>query len=112
MSCLFCEIAAGTLPATMVYEDDQALAFEDIHPLAPYHLLIVPRKHIPTINDLEPEDNALIGHLFQVAKTMAKKLNIDVKGYRTVINCNLAAGQTIFHVHLHLLGGRNLGLPG
>jgi len=94
-----------------VYEDDLVVAFKDLRPQAPVHLLITPRKHIPTLNDLMPEDNALIGQMFQVAKKLAMQSNVHQKGYRTVFNVNAGAGQSVYHVHLHLLGGRMFSWP-
>jgi histidine triad (HIT) family protein len=87
------------------------VAFKDLRPQAPVHLLVVPKKHIPTMNDLMPEDNALIGHMLQVAKTLAKQSNIHQKGYRTVFNVNAGAGQSVYHIHMHLLGGRMFSWP-
>lgn len=109
--CLFCSIIEGKIPAQKVYEDDNCIAFRDIKPQAPTHVLIVPRKHIPTLNDLKPEDAELVGRLFLVAKQIATSEGVADAGYRTVFNCNAAAGQAVFHIHLHLLGGRNLGWP-
>lgn len=109
--CLFCSIIEGKIPAQKVYEDDNCIAFRDIKPQAPTHVLIVPRKHIPTLNDLKPEDAELVGRLFLVAKQIAASEGVADAGYRTVFNCNAAAGQAVFHIHLHLLGGRNLGWP-
>jgi histidine triad (HIT) family protein len=94
-----------------VYEDDLVVAFKDLRPQAPVHLLITSRKHIPTLNDLMPEDNALIGQMFQVAKKLAMQSNVHQKGYRTVFNVNAGAGQSVYHVHLHLLGGRMFSWP-
>jgi histidine triad (HIT) family protein len=94
-----------------VYQDDLVVAFKDLRPQAPVHLLITPRKHIPTLNDLMPEDNALIGQIFQVAKKLAMQSNVHQKGYRTVFNVNAGAGQSVYHVHLHLLGGRMFSWP-
>jgi histidine triad (HIT) family protein len=94
-----------------VHEDDLVVAFKDLRPQAPVHLLITPRKHIPTLNDLMPEDNALIGQMFQVAKKLAMQSNIHHKGYRTVFNVNAGAGQSVYHIHLHLLGGRMFSWP-
>ena len=94
-----------------MYEDDLVVAFKDLRPQAPVHLLITPRKHIPTLNDLMPEDNALIGQMFQVAKKLAMQSNVHQKGYRTVFNVNAGAGQSVYHVHLHLLGGRMFSWP-
>lgn len=109
--CLFCKIAAGEIPADVVFESDHALAFRDINPQAPTHILIIPRKHIATINDLQVEDASIIGKLFLAAQQIAADEGIADEGYRTVMNCNKGAGQTVFHVHLHLLGGRQLGWP-
>lgn len=109
--CLFCSIIEGKIPAQKVYEDGDCVAFRDIKPQAPTHVLIVPRKHIPTLNDLKPEDAELVGRLFLVAKQIAVNEGVADAGYRTVFNCNAAAGQAVFHIHLHLLGGRDLGWP-
>ena len=109
--CLFCKIANGTIPAKMVYEDDMVVAFDDINPQAPHHKIIIPRKHIATINDAEASDSQLIGHMVHVAANLAKKLNIAEPGYRIVMNCNAQAGQTVFHIHFHLLGGRQMTWP-
>lgn len=111
MDCLFCKIAAGQIPAKVVYQDDQLLAFEDISPRAPHHLLIIPQKHIATLNDIHDEDCELLGRMVQTASQLAKQLNIHEDGYRIVSNCNAGAGQTVFHIHLHLLGGRSLTWP-
>jgi len=111
MDCLFCKIATGKIPATIIYRDDWVVAFDDIHPQAPQHKLIIPQKHIATLNDLQEEDNELIGHMIQTASQLAKQLAIADEGYRVVLNCNAGAGQTVFHVHLHLLGGRPLTWP-
>ncbi len=109
--CLFCRIVAGSIPATLVHEDANAVAFRDINPQAPLHALIVPRRHISTLNDLTPGDDALVGSLFRVAATIAAQHGYSERGYRTVFNCNREAGQTVFHVHLHLLAGRGLAWP-
>jgi histidine triad (HIT) family protein len=109
--CLFCKIVAGDIQADVVYESDQALAFRDINPQAPTHVLIIPRKHIATINDLQFEDASIIGDLFLATQQIAADEGIADAGYRAVMNCNKGAGQTVFHVHLHLLGGRQLGWP-
>jgi len=111
MDCLFCKIAKGEISAKIIYRDDCVVAFDDINPQAPQHKLIVPEKHISTLNDLLPADNELIGHMVQTAKMLAKELNISEEGYRVVMNCNANAGQTVFHVHLHLLGGRRMPWP-
>ena len=107
---LFQRIADGEIPADIVYEDAQCLAFRDINPQAPTHILIVPRKPIPPLDDLTPEDEPVVGHLFTVAKHIAQEEGLT-NGYRTVFNCGEAAGQTVFHIHLHLLGGRALTWP-
>ena len=109
--CLFCKILAGDVPADLVYESNEAIAFRDINPQAPSHVLIIPRQHIETINDLGPGDSALIGNLFLVAQQVAKDEGIAENGYRVVTNCNSDAGQTVFHIHLHMLGGRRLNWP-
>ena len=109
--CIFCKIAAGEIPTTKVYDDGEVLAFRDINPEAPVHLLVIPRRHIATLNDLTEADAALIGRLYLAAKQVATELGVAENGYRTVINCNRDAGQIVFHVHMHLLAGRELGWP-
>lgn len=109
--CLFCKILSGEVPSTKVYEDELCYAFDDINPQAPTHVQIIPRKHIATLNDLVPEDEPLAGHMINVAKEIARERGIEESGYRTVFNCNRGAGQSVFHIHLHLLGGRSLGWP-
>ena len=111
MSCLFCRIAAGEIPASKVYEDADVLAFNDINPQAPLHVLIVPKRHIATINDVAESDQALVGQLVRRAAAIAAEEGYADRGYRTVFNCNAEAGQTVFHIHLHLLAGRGLGWP-
>lgn len=111
MNCLFCKIINQEVPANILYEDDLVIAFDDIDPKAPVHKLIVPRKHIATLNDLTPDDNIYFNQLGQTAKRLAKELNIAEDGYRLVINCNAGAGQTVFHLHAHLLGGRDMHWP-
>jgi histidine triad (HIT) family protein len=108
---LFCKILAGDIPAEMVFESETAIAFRDINPQAPVHVLIIPRKHIATINDIADEDQVLIGSLYSVAREIAAAEGIAEDGYRTVMNCNEGAGQTVFHIHLHLIGGRTLSWP-
>lgn len=110
-NCLFCNIVAGEIPADIIYEDDSIIAFRDINPQAPVHILIIPKLHISTLNDLKPEHAELIGELILSAKDIAKKEGISDAGYRTGFNCNKAAGQTVYHIHLHLLGGRNFSWP-
>ena len=109
--CLFCRIVAGEIPAEIVFEDDQVLAFRDINPAAPVHCLVIPKRHIATLNDLAAGDESLVGHMYQVAAGLARDLGIAEPGYRTVLNCNADAGQTVFHIHLHLLGGRQMTWP-
>ena len=111
MSCLFCRIIAGEIPSSKVYEDDEVFAFNDINPQAPLHVLVVPKRHIATVNDLAPGDEALVGTLVRRAAAIAVENGYAERGYRTVFNCNAEAGQTVFHVHLHLLAGRGLGWP-
>lgn len=110
-NCLFCRIAAGEIPAKLIYQDEDVLAFHDINPQAPLHALIIPRKHIATINDLQADDAALVGQLFLVAKQIAAEQGYDEDGYRVVMNCGVQAGQSVFHIHLHLLAGRPLKWP-
>ena len=111
MSSLFTKIINREIPSEIVYEDNEIIAFNDINPQAPIHVLIVPKKEIKTLNDLEIDDKEIIGKMFLTAKKLAVKLNIDKTGYRTVFNCNEHGGQTVFHIHLHLLGGRQLIWP-
>jgi len=110
-SCLFCRIAKHELPAKVVYEDDRVIAFDDINPQAPMHILIVPHKHIPTLNDATAADNDLLLHMFAVARKLAQQNGVAHSGYRTVFNVNSEAGQSVFHLHLHVLGGRKLSWP-
>lgn len=111
MECLFCRIVSGEVPATTVYRDDLVVVFNDINPQAPEHKLIIPQKHISTLNDVAAEDKELLGHMLHVAKMLAKEIGIADAGYRVVMNCNAGAGQTVFHVHAHLLGGRGFSWP-
>ena len=111
MSTIFSKIINKEMDADILYEDSKSIAFKDINPVASTHILIIPKKEIPTINDIQDSDKELIGHLFIVAKKIAKKLNIDKDGYRIVFNCNDDAGQTVFHIHMHLIGGRKLLWP-
>ena len=108
---LFLKIIARDIPAQVVYETDDVLAFRDINPQAPLHVLIVPKRRIRTINDIEPGDEELVGKLFSAARNIAKAAGMEEAGYRVVMNCNEAAGQTVFHIHLHLLGGRQFNWP-
>lgn len=109
--CLFCTISTGDTPADIVFENDRVIAFHDINPQAPIHILIIPKIHIPTLNDLEEYHTELVGELIQVAKDLAKSLGIAENGYRVGFNCNDDGGQTVFHIHLHLLGGRSFSWP-
>jgi histidine triad (HIT) family protein len=108
---IFGKIARGEIPADIVYEDDDVVAFRDLSPQAPTHILVIPRKPIPTLNDMASEDAELVGKLFLAAARIARQEGIADSGYRTVVNCNAAAGQTVFHLHLHVLGGRPMQWP-
>lgn len=110
-NCIFCKIAAGDLPARMVYQDELVVAFEDLNPQAPHHILLVPRKHVRTTLDLTTADNEMIGHVYQVAGKIAHDLEFAEDGFRVVNNCNEGAGQSVWHIHFHLLGGRDLTWP-
>jgi histidine triad (HIT) family protein len=110
-NCLFCKIRDGEIPADVVYENENVLAFRDVNPQAPTHVLIVPKKHIATVNDLDEADAQVIGEMYLAAKLLATREGIDEDGYRLVVNCNSQAGQTVFHIHLHLLGGRAMTWP-
>ena len=111
MDCLFCNIAKGNIPVKLLYEDELDVAFDDINPQAPVHFLVIPKKHIAKALDLGTEDNALVGHLYQVANKIARDKGIAVRGHRLVMNCNAEAGQTVWHVHLHVMGGRLMNWP-
>ena len=111
MSTIFLKIINKEIPAEIVYEDDELLAFNDINPQAPVHILIIPKKEIKTLNDIESEDKEIMGRMMLLAKDLAKENNIDKSGYRTIFNCNDDGGQTVFHIHLHLIGGRSLNWP-
>jgi histidine triad (HIT) family protein len=109
--CLFCKIVTGDLPADIVLQDDDVIAFRDINPKAPTHILVIPRQHVATLNDLKTTDAELVGKLYLTASRIAADEGIADAGYRTVMNCNEAAGQSVFHIHLHLLGGRPMAWP-
>ena len=111
MACIFCKIINKTIPVKIIYEDEHVLAFEDINPQAPVHTLIIPKKHISTNLDINKEDNGLLGHLFRVANKIARDKGIAERGFRLVMNCNPESGQTVFHIHLHILGGRQMHWP-
>ena len=109
--CLFCRIRDGEIPCDKVYEDDHVLAFRDVNPQAPTHILIIPKKHIATVNDLVDEDQAVAGQIMLAAGKIAAQEGIDDDGYRLVMNCNEGAGQVVFHIHMHLVGGRRMSWP-
>jgi len=109
--CLFCKMVAGEIEPDVVYETDRLLAFRDIEPKAPTHILIIPKKHISTINDIVTEDASLMGELYLAAKEIASQQGLAESGYRVVMNCNEQGGQAVYHIHLHLLGGRQMGWP-
>lgn len=109
--CLFCRIIAGEIPATIVFQDDAVVAFRDITPQAPMHVLVIPRRHVGSLNDLTEADDALVGRLVRTAAAIAQQHGYGPAGYRTVVNCNADAGQTVFHVHVHMLAGRKMTWP-
>jgi histidine triad (HIT) family protein len=109
--CLFCRIVTRDIPGSIVYEDDRVLAFNDINPQAPTHVLLIPKRHIASLNDLQPGDDAIVGELVRRAAAIAGERGLSAGGFRTVFNTNRDAGQTVFHVHLHLLGGRTFAWP-
>ena len=109
--CLFCRIIAKEIPAEIAYENDELVAFRDIHPQAPVHLQIIPKKHIARVSELTAETIPLVGSLVETANRLAKELKIEESGYRLVMNCNAGAGQSVYHIHLHLLGGRPMKWP-
>ena len=111
MDCLFCKIINRGIPADIVYEDDQVLAFNDIDPKAPTHMLVIPKKHIATLNDITEEDQALVGRLPLTASRLAKDLGFAEDGFRVVMNCNEDGGQTVYHIHMHVMGGRRCTWP-
>ena len=109
--CLFCKIIAGEIPGTILHQDERVVVLKDINPQAPLHALIVPRRHVATLNDLTENDDALVGEMARRAAALAKENGYSERGYRTVFNCNADAGQTVFHIHLHVLGGRRFTWP-
>lgn len=111
MDCLFCKLVAGEIPATVLYQDDDVIAFEDIMPQAPHHFLVIPKRHISTLNDLGENDAALVGKLPIVASRLAAEKGIHQDGFRVVMNCNEQGGQTVYHIHMHVLGGRQMEWP-
>jgi histidine triad (HIT) family protein len=111
MQCIFCQIIEGKIPAKIIYQDELVIAFEDINPRAPIHEIIIPRKHIATLDDITDDDLNLMGHITLVAKKIARQLNVSDSGYRLVVNCKANAGQEVMHIHFHLLAGRRLTWP-
>jgi histidine triad (HIT) family protein len=109
--CLFCKIVSREIPASIVYEDDRVLAFNDVNPQAPTHVLVVPKRHIATLNDLSATDDQIVGEVVRRAAAIAEERGISASGFRTVFNTNRHGGQTVFHIHLHLLGGRAMSWP-
>lgn len=109
--CIFCKIVSKEMPATIIYEDEHVIAFDDLYPKAPQHKLIIPKQHLSTLNDASEKDKNLLGHLMLTAQKLAKELSIDEEGYRILINTNKGGGQVVFHLHLHLLGGRTMHWP-
>lgn len=108
MSCVFCKIVSGEIPSKKIYEDETVYAFHDINPMAPVHVLIIPKQHIASINEVTPENSAVIAHIFEVAAKLAAELGVAESGYRVVSNCGADGGQSVFHMHFHLLGGTKL----
>lgn len=111
MDCLFCRIVSGEIPADIVYQDERAVAFRDINPVAPVHVLVIPRKHIRGVDNLSPEDEALSGHLLRVAAEVASREAVQATGFRCVMNVGDDAGQSVSHLHVHVLGGQEMGWP-
>jgi histidine triad (HIT) family protein len=111
VSCLFCEIVAGRIPAKVAFQDDTVLAFHDIKPQAPVHVLVVPKRHVTSLLDLAPADDALAGRLVRCGRDLARELGLGERGFRLVFNCGEDAGYSVYHIHLHVLGGRALGWP-
>ncbi len=109
--CIFCQLAEGTIPSDKVYEDDHTLAFRDLHPQAPTHVLLIPKEHLDSLNDASQSDQALLGHMLRLAPKIANQLGIAESGFRTVINTGAEGGQTVAHLHIHLLGGRPMTWP-
>ncbi|MEH6548716.1 MAG: histidine triad nucleotide-binding protein [Pseudomonadales bacterium] len=111
MDCLFCKIVAGDIPADIIYQDDQVLAFRDISPQAPQHFLVIPKRHIATLNATEAADEPLLGHITRIAAMLAGEQGMAEDGYRVTMNCNEMGGQTVYHIHMHVLGGRQMSWP-
>ena len=111
MNCIFCKITNGELPSNIVYRDELVTAFRDLHPIAPTHILIVPNRHIESVNQVEAEDEAVIGHIFSVARILAEQEGIHESGFRIINNTGAHGGQTVFHIHFHLIGGKRMQHP-
>jgi histidine triad (HIT) family protein len=111
MACLFCRIIAGEIPGKFLYQDDRLVVLQDVNPQAPLHALVIPRKHVASLNELSAEDDGLVGEMIRRAAALAREQGVAERGYRTVFNCNSEAGQTVFHLHLHVLGGRPMAWP-
>lgn len=111
MSCLFCRIIAGEIPGKFLYQDDRLVVLQDVNPQAPLHALVIPRQHVASLNDLSAENDGLVGEMIRRAAQVAREHGVADSGYRTVFNCNREAGQTVFHIHLHVLGGRPMAWP-
>ena len=109
--CIFCKIISGEIPSQKLYQDELVTAFRDIHPVAPTHVLIIPNKHIPSVNEVTPEDEAMLGHLYSVARQLAVQEGIQEQGYRLIVNTGPHAGQDVYHLHLHLIGGQRMRHP-
>lgn len=110
-TCIFCKIASGEAPSSVLYQDELVTVFHDIHPVAPTHVLIIPNKHIASVNEAAPEDVALLGHLFVIARKIAEMEKIDEGGYRVIVNTGANGGQTVHHFHMHLIGGQRMKYP-
>lgn len=110
-NCIFCKIASGEIKGDIVFQNESVVAFRDLSPQAPVHILVIPRKHIATLNELAPADDSLVSKIVRTATELADKEGLAEKGYRLVLNCNEQGGQSVFHIHLHLLGGRHMGWP-
>ena len=110
MDCIFCKIASGEIPSNKAYEDDQIVAFYDLDPQAPTHILLIPKEHIPSAMEITPENSGIVAHIYEVAAKLAKELGLD-NGFRIVNNCGEDGGQTVHHIHFHLLGGRSMAWP-
>uniref|UniRef100_A0A7C4EK38 Histidine triad nucleotide-binding protein n=1 Tax=Thermodesulfovibrio aggregans TaxID=86166 RepID=A0A7C4EK38_9BACT len=111
MNCIFCKIIQKEVPSKIVYEDDRVLAFHDIAPQAPVHILVIPKKHYSTLLDMKEDDMELVGYIFKIIKKIAAEIGVDERGFRVVMNCNQEAGQTVYHIHFHILAGRQMHWP-